>query len=154
MRAAGDGEAAAPAPPIAWRLGLSLAAVGLLFWALFFGGDSSDLGLTWLGSLALLVAAVALLGDAAVALGLWIARPGNSPRVRLAGAALIYVAVVSILLAYSRAGVLVAVVLVAGWLLFERDRLEALAAVTLGSGVAALVAGWAVTRPGLGDAGQ
>jgi len=275
MRAAGDGEAAAPAPPIAWRLGLSLAAVGLLFWALFFGGDSSDLGLTWLGSLALLVAAVAvagallarvpwpsldaaglafvglltafvlwngasvawsiqpdrswaytnrglvyfafaclgvflgsllprapraaagalavllagvlgwallgkifpslfpdygrlarlrasigywnalaLLGDAAVALGLWIARPGNSPRVRLAGAALIYVAVVSILLAYSRAGVLVAVVLVAGWLLFERDRLEALAAVTLGSGVAALVAGWAVTRPGIGDDGQ
>src|SRR5438067_9114851 len=275
MRAAVDGEAAAPAPAAAWRIGLALAAVALLFWALFFGGDSSDLGLTWLGSLALLVAAVAvaaaylvrmpwpsldaaglafvglltafvlwngasvawsiqpdrswaytnrglvylafacvglflgsllprapraaagglavllagllgwallgkifpslfpdygrlarlrapigywnalaLLGDAAVALGLWIARPRNSPRVRVAGAALIYGAVVSILLAYSRAGVLVAVVVVAGWLLFERDRLEALAAVALASGVGALVAGWAVTRPGIGDDGQ
>ena len=50
MRAGGDGEAAAPAPPTAWRLGLALAAVGLLFWTLFFGGDSSDGGLTWLGT--------------------------------------------------------------------------------------------------------
>src|SRR5205823_14579111 len=98
--------------------------------------------------------ALALVGDAAIALGLWIARPGHPARVRVAGAVLIYAAVVAILLAYSRAGVLVAIVLVAGWLLFERDRLEALAAVALGSGVAALVAGWAVTRPGIGDDGQ
>jgi hypothetical protein len=275
MRAAREGEAAAPAPAAAWRIGLALAALALVFWTLFFGGDSSDLGLTWLGSFALLVAAVAvagallaripwpsldraglafvgllsafvlwngasvawsiapdrswsytnrglvylafacvgvflgsllpraprtaaaalavllagvlgwallgkivpslfsdygrlarlrspigywnalaLLGDAAIALGLWIARPLHSARVRVAGAVLIYAAVVAILLAYSRAGVLVAVVLVGGWLLFERDRLEALSALTLGAGVGALVAGWAVTRPGIADDGQ
>ncbi|HEX6699359.1 MAG TPA: O-antigen ligase family protein, partial [Gaiellaceae bacterium] len=98
--------------------------------------------------------ALALLGDTAIALGLWIARPRHPARVRVAGAVLIYAAVVAILLAYSRAGVLVAIVLVAGWLLFERDRLEALAALALGSSVGALVAGWAVTRPGIADDGQ
>jgi O-antigen ligase/polysaccharide polymerase Wzy-like membrane protein len=275
MRAAREGEAAAPAPAAAWRVGLALAAVVLLAWTLFFGGDSSDDKLTWLGCFAIVLAAVAvagallarvrwpsldraglafvglltafvlwngfsvawsiqpdrswsytnrglvylafacigvflgslvprapraaagalavllagvlgwallgkifpslfsdygrlarlrapigywnalaLVGDAAVALGLWIARPRSSPRVRVGGVVLIYAAVAAILLAYSRAGVLVGVVLVAGWLLFERDRLEALAAVTLGSGVAALVAGWAVTRPGIADDGQ
>jgi hypothetical protein len=98
--------------------------------------------------------ALALLGDAAIPLALWLARPRNSVRVRLAGVALAYVAVVSILLAYSRAGVLVAVALVAGWLVFERDRLEALAAIAVGAGSGALVAAWAVTRPGISDNGQ
>jgi hypothetical protein len=272
MRAGGEGGAAAPAPAAAWRVGLALATLVLLFWTLFFGGDSSDDGLTWLGSFALGLAALsvaaallarvpwpsldraglafvglltafvlwngasvawsiepdrswsytnrglvylafaciglflgsllprapraaagalavllagvlgwallgkifpslfpdygrlarlrspigywnalALLADAAVALGLWLARPRNSARLRVAGAVVIYAAVVSILLAYSRAGVLVAIALVAGWLLFERDRLEALVALALGSGVGALVAGWAVTRPGIAD---
>ena len=98
--------------------------------------------------------ALALLGDAVIPLALWLARPRNSARVRVAGVVLLYAAVVSILLAYSRAGVIVAVVLVAGWLVFERDRLEALAAVALGAGAGALVAGWAVTRPGIADDGQ
>src|SRR5207244_645382 len=44
--------------------------------------------------------ALALLADAAVALGLWLARPRNSARARVAGAVLIYASVVSILLAY------------------------------------------------------
>ena len=95
--------------------------------------------------------ALALLADAAIPLALWLARPRNAARVRVAGVVLAYAAGVSILLAYSRAGVIVAVALVAGWLVFERDRLEALAAIAVGAGIGALVAGWAVTRPGISD---
>ncbi|HEX6679296.1 MAG TPA: hypothetical protein VF063_01495, partial [Gaiellaceae bacterium] len=58
MRAADEGEAAAPAA--AWRLGLALAAVALLVWTLFFGGDSQDP--TWLGTYALAIATVAVAG--------------------------------------------------------------------------------------------
>src|ERR671936_3220190 len=54
--------------------------------------------------------ALALLADCAVALGLWLAaRREHRPAVRVAGVVLLYASVVSILLAYSRAGVLVAI---------------------------------------------
>src|SRR5207244_2599186 len=57
--------------------------------------------------------ALALLADMAVALGLWlVARREHRTAVRIGGVVLLYAAVVSILLAYSRAGVLVAVAVV------------------------------------------
>ena len=147
-----------PRAPRAAAAGLAVLLGGVLGWALL--GKIVPSLFPDYGRLARLRSpvgywnALALLGDATIPLSLWIARPRNSPRVSVAGVVLLYAAVVSILLAYSRAGVLVAVVLVAGWLVFERDRLEALAATTLGAGVGALVAGWAVTRPGIADDGQ
>src|SRR5919201_2809609 len=73
--------------------------------------------------------ALALLADMAVALGLWLAaRREHRNAVRIGGVVLLYAAVVSILLAYSRAGVLVAVAVVAVWLALRPERLESLRA--------------------------
>src|ERR671934_60970 len=92
--------------------------------------------------------ALALLADMAVALGLWLAvRRGARHAVRIAGVVLLYTAVVSILLAYSRAGVLVAVAVVAVWLVLRAERLEGLVACGLAAAGGGAIAGWAVTRP-------
>ena len=94
--------------------------------------------------------ALALLADAAVAMGLWLAaRREHRPAVRVAGVVLLYAAVVSILLAYSRAGVLVAIAVVAVWLALRPERLESLAAAGLAAAAGGAIAGWAVTRPGI-----
>ncbi|HYZ77972.1 MAG TPA: O-antigen ligase family protein [Gaiellaceae bacterium] len=94
--------------------------------------------------------ALALLADCAVASGLWLAaRKEHRHAVRVAGVVLLYAAVVSILLAYSRAGVLVAVAVVAIWLALRPERLESLAAAGLAAVAGGAIAGWAVTRPGI-----
>ena len=94
--------------------------------------------------------ALALLADCAVALGLWLAaRREHRHAVRVAGVVLLYAAVVSVLLAYSRAGVLVAVVVVGIWLALRPERLESLAAAGLAAAAGGAIAGWAVTRPGI-----
>ena len=99
--------------------------------------------------------ALALLGDVALALGLWLAsRRRHGVTLRVAGPVLVYLAVLSILLAYSRAGVVVGVVLVACWLVLDPARLESLAALVCSAPVAALVAAWALTQPGIADDGQ
>src|SRR5919201_3655847 len=99
--------------------------------------------------------ALALLADAAIALGLWLAaRREHRPAVRIGGVILLYAAVVSILLAYSRAGVLVAVAVVAVWLVLRPERLESLVACGLAAGAGGAIAGWAVTRPGVAHDAQ
>jgi O-Antigen ligase len=99
--------------------------------------------------------ALALLADMAVALGLWLAaRREHRHAVRISGVVLLYAAVVSILLAYSRAGVLVAIVVVAVWLAVSPERLESLVACGLAAGAGGAIAGWAVTRPGVAHDAQ
>src|SRR5262245_45852072 len=64
---------------------------------------------------------LALVGDFALPLGLWLgARASHSRLVRVAGALLVYAAVASILLAASRTGVLAGLAAVALWLALAR----------------------------------
>src|SRR6187200_3041046 len=96
--------------------------------------------------------ALALLADASLALGLWVAR---SPRVaaRIAGLLLVYGAVLAVLLTQSRAGVVGALAVLALWLVLSDERLEdALRAVAAGL-PALLVGGWAFSRPALVEDG-
>ena len=99
--------------------------------------------------------ALALLADAVLVLGLWLAAsPGLRRALRVAGAVLAFCAVVAVLLAASRAGVAGALVGVFVWLWLGGARVErALLALAVSvPGIA--VAGWAFTRPGLVDDGQ
>jgi O-antigen ligase len=75
---------------------------------------------------------LALLGDVAVGLALWIASARERrPPVRAAGAVLLYVASVAILLTYSRVGIALAVLVAVAWTVLERNRVESLAALLL-----------------------
>ncbi len=71
----------------------------------------------------------------------------------MACAALAYAAVVAVLLAASRAGVAAAVLGIVLWLWLRRDRVEAALLVLVATVPAALVAGWAFTRPALVEDG-
>jgi hypothetical protein len=95
--------------------------------------------------------ALALLGDFALPLGLWLA---TRTRARAGGVLLVYAWVLAILLAFSRGGVLVAVVVVAVWLAAESRRLESLAALALGGIPAVVVAGIAFGLDGITEDGQ
>src|SRR3954466_6987956 len=64
--------------------------------------------------------ALALVGDFGVVLGLW-----RASERRLDGALLVFGGVLTVLLAYSRGGILVGVVAVAAWLCLDARRLEA-----------------------------
>ena len=95
---------------------------------------------------------LALLADAAIALGLWLALVRGF-RQRALGTLLVYLAVLVVLLTSSRAGAIGALVAIGLWLWLARGRLES-ALVAVGAGVpAAAVAGWAFTRPALVDTG-
>ncbi len=98
--------------------------------------------------------ALALLADIAIGLGLWLgASRGHRVAVRVAGALLVYVATLALALSISRAGVVGAGVVVVLWLAVSRERVEGgllLAASVL---PAAVVAGWAFTRPALVEDG-
>lgn len=96
--------------------------------------------------------ALALLADAAIALGLWATR-SRRPATRVAGCLLVYAAVLVLLLTQSRAGVVGAAAVLALWLVASESRLQdALRAVIAGL-PALLVAGWAFTRPALVEDG-
>ena len=95
---------------------------------------------------------LALLADAGIVLGLWLALAGRIVQ-RAGGTLIVYSAVLVVLLTSSRAGVIGAVLALGLWLWLDRRRLEsALVAVGAG-GPAAVVAGWAFTRPALVDTG-
>jgi O-Antigen ligase/Tetratricopeptide repeat len=95
---------------------------------------------------------LALLADASVALGLWLAVVRRLVP-RMSGTLLVYLAVLVLLLTSSRAGVIGAVLVLGLWLWAGRARLEG-ALVAVGAGVpAAFVAAWAFTRPALVDTG-
>src|SRR6266545_5014168 len=93
--------------------------------------------------------ALALLGDFALVLGLW-----RAAQRRVDGVLLVFVSVLSVLLAYSRGGIVIAVIAAAAWLALDRRRLESLVALVLGGGGALAVAGIALALPGITDDGQ
>lgn len=98
---------------------------------------------------------LALLADGALVLGAWLAVAASRRReIRSAGVALVYVAVLAGLLTSSRAGVLGALLALALWLWLGPQRVEGAATVVAAAVPAAVVAGWAFTRPALVDSGQ
>ncbi len=98
--------------------------------------------------------ALALLGDAALPLGMWIAaRRGSSHWVRAAGVLLLYGAMVSMLLTYSRGGLVVGAVAVAVWLWIGTGRIESLATLAISAPVALLVFAFANTLSGIAGNG-
>jgi O-antigen ligase/polysaccharide polymerase Wzy-like membrane protein len=91
---------------------------------------------------------LALLGNLALPLALWLATSlGRAARV--GGALLLYAWLIAIALTVSRGGVLVAVLVVAGWLLLSERRLESVAALVVAGVPAAAVAGLAFGLDGV-----
>lgn len=98
--------------------------------------------------------ALALLGDAALPLGMWIAaRRGSSHWLRAAGVLLLYGAMVSMLLTYSRGGLVVGAVAVALWLWIGTGRIESLGALGISAPAALLVFAFAHTLSGVAGNG-
>jgi hypothetical protein len=98
--------------------------------------------------------ALALIADVALALGLWLgATPAHSRAVRVGGALLVYVATLALALTLSRAGVVVAVGVVVLWLALSRERIAGSVLLVASAVPAAVVAGWAFTRPALVEDG-
>jgi tetratricopeptide (TPR) repeat protein len=98
--------------------------------------------------------ALALLADVAVVLGLWLATSFAARRWRVAGGALAYVAMLSLLLTQSRAGVGAGLLGVGLWLWLAGEKRVESALVACAAGVPALlVGGWSFTRPALVDDG-
>jgi O-antigen ligase len=94
--------------------------------------------------------ALALLADVAIVLGVWLAATrGHRVVTRVAGALLAYAATLALLLTLSRAGLVAGAVVVALWLLLSSERLEGAIVLVAAAGPAALVGGWAFTRPAL-----
>src|SRR6188474_657706 len=94
--------------------------------------------------------ALALLADVAIVLGLWLATTDAHRRVaRVAGALLVYVSTLALLLTLSRAGVVVGVAVVALWLALTSERVASGLVLVSAAGPALLVAGWAFTRDAL-----
>ncbi len=94
--------------------------------------------------------ALALLADVAIVLGLWLATTSaHRFLVRVAGALLVYVATLALLLTLSRAGVVVGVGVIALWLALTSERVQSGLVLVAAAGPALLVAGWAFTRDAL-----
>jgi O-Antigen ligase len=87
---------------------------------------------------------LAIVCVAGVGLALWLAA-----RSRPAGTALLYVAVVALLLTYSRFGVALACAAALAWLVLEHDRVETLATLAVGGGLGAGTFGIALALNGI-----
>ena len=98
---------------------------------------------------------LALLADVTVPVALWLAAPrGRRAAVRAAGALLLFAAVITLLLTYSRFGVALAVAAAAGWIVLDRDRVESLVAAALAAVAGAGAFGVALALPGITKDGQ
>jgi hypothetical protein len=93
---------------------------------------------------------LALLCAAGVGIALWLA----VVRRRLEGVVLLYGLVVTLLLTYSRFGLLLAGGVAIGWLLLDRRRVESMAVLALGGGVGVAVFGAALALPGITSDGE
>jgi hypothetical protein len=94
--------------------------------------------------------ALALLADVALVLGLWLATgPAHRRGVKIAGGLLVYVATLALMLTLSRAGVVVGIGVLMLWLVLTSERLESGVLLAAAAGPAALIGGWAFTRPAL-----
>ena len=96
--------------------------------------------------------ALALLADAALAFGLWLANDRRGG-LRVAGTLLMYGGALTMLLTQSRAGVVGALAVVALWLVTSRERLADALRLVVFVGPALVVAGWVFTRPALVEDG-
>ena len=96
--------------------------------------------------------ALALLADAAIAFGLWTAGATRA-RGRVVGSLLVYAAALVALLTQSRAGLVGAAAVIILWLALSEDRLLDGTRLAVAAIPAAVVAGWAFTRPALVDDG-
>lgn len=141
-------------------LALILAALlgAVLVWALL-GKAVPSLGPDDAGRVARLKGAVgywnalALLAGAALGLGFWLVASVRDRFGRPAGALLVYVATLVVLLTQSRAGLLAALAVVALSLWLSESRVEAALLGLLAGCPAVIVAGWAFTRPALVEDG-
>jgi hypothetical protein len=98
---------------------------------------------------------LALLCVVAVPLALWLAAPpAHRVEVRARGVLLLFGATVTLLLTYSRFGVVLACAAAAAWIALDRDRVESLAALALGGGAGAAVFAVALALPGITKDGQ
>src|SRR4051812_5062184 len=142
-----------PRAPRATAAGLAVLVAGVIAYALLAKGIPSfypDYGrLARLRSPVGFWNALALVGDFAVVLGLWRAADR-----RFGGALLVFGGVLTVLLAYSRGGIVVGVVAVAAWLWLDARRLEALAALLVGGLAAVAVFGISLVLHGVSDDGQ
>jgi hypothetical protein len=96
--------------------------------------------------------ALALLADAALAFGLWIARDPAVAR-RVAGGLLLYGAALVLLLTQSRAGIVGGAAVLVLWLALSPERLSDALRAVVGITPGLAVAGWAFTRPALVEDG-
>jgi hypothetical protein len=96
--------------------------------------------------------ALALLADAAIAFGLFVAREGRAAA-RVAGCLLVSAAVLVVLLTQSRAGVVGALAVLTLWLLLSDERTADAVRIAIAGVPALAVAGWAFTRPALVEDG-
>src|SRR3954453_18776544 len=92
---------------------------------------------------------LALAAATAVPLGLWLVSRRHRALARIAGAVLIYLAELVVVLTLSRAGIAVAAIAAFAWLVLERDRLAAYMSLSFSTPIAALVLGFAFWRPGV-----
>src|SRR5256714_1802415 len=92
---------------------------------------------------------LALLAAASVPIGLWLLR-----RFRVAGALLLYGAVIVVVLTYSRVGIVLAVLAAVAFLALDEQRLEAIGPWAVAWIVGAVVAGAGLLLPGVSDDGQ
>ena len=94
--------------------------------------------------------ALALLADIAIVLGLWLATERSHRRsLRIAGALLVYGATLALLLTLSRAGVIVALAVVALWFLVGNERVQSGLVLLAAGSPAVLIGAWAFSRPAL-----
>ena len=92
---------------------------------------------------------LALLAAASVPIGLWLAH-----RFRLLGGLLLYVALVVVVLTYSRVGIVLAVLAAVVYLVLDERRLESIGVLAVAWIVGAVVAGAGLLLPGVSDDGQ
>ncbi|HXY86245.1 MAG TPA: O-antigen ligase family protein [Gaiellaceae bacterium] len=98
---------------------------------------------------------LALLAAASVPLALWLGgRREAKPRGRIAGALLLYLAFVSVVLTFSRFGIVLAVLAAVVWLVLERDRLDSLPALVAALPAAGVSVVVGLALPGIAHDGE
>ena len=98
---------------------------------------------------------LALLAAMTIPLGLWLSGRRDRPlRARVAGVLHVYVALVAVVLTFSRFGIILAVAGALVWMWIDRERLDSLVAALIATPVAAVVVGDALLLPGIADDDQ